>query len=162
VPRKNWLGRLTTKKAPRFPEALSENVVLGCRLASPPLAAAAVATSAATAAAIAATVAAAATTAAIAAAAAAVAAATTAATTRACFTRTRFVHGQGPAFDRLAIELRDRFLRIGLIGHGDKREAARFTGKFVLHQGDFRDRARLGEEVLEVGFGRIEGKISYV
>ena len=52
-------------------------------------------------------------TAAAATAAATVTAAATAATGRTCLTRTRFVHGQGPAFDGFAIEFGDRFLRIG-------------------------------------------------
>jgi hypothetical protein len=78
------------------------------------------------------------------------------------FPRTRFVHGQGPAFNRFAIKLRDGFLRVGLIAHCDKGEAARFAGKLVLHESDFADRADLSEEVLEVCFGGIEGKISYV
>jgi localization factor PodJL len=82
--------------------------------------------------------------------------------TRARFARTRFVHGQGPTFDGLAIEIGDRFLRIGFISHGDKSEAARFAGEFVLHESDFGDRARLREEVLEIGFGGVEGKISDV
>jgi hypothetical protein len=87
---------------------------------------------------------------------------TAAAAWRTRFPRTRFVHRQGPAFDRFAIKLRDGFLRVGLIAHCDKGEAARFAGKFVLHESDFADRADLSEKVLEVRFGGIEGKISYV
>jgi hypothetical protein len=78
------------------------------------------------------------------------------------FARTRFVYRQGPALDGLAVELGDRFLRIGFIAHRDKSKAARFAGKFVLHESDFLDRAGLGEKILEVSFGRVEGKISYV
>jgi hypothetical protein len=126
------------------------------------LAAVAASATATTAVAAATTTAVAASAATITAAAAAVAAATPAAAARARFTWTRFVHGQGPAFDGLAVEFRDRFLRVGFIAHCDKGETARFTGEFVLHEGDFLDCAGLGEEILEVSFGRVEGKISYV
>jgi hypothetical protein len=96
-------------------------------------------------------------------AAAAVAATSTAATTtRSCFTRSCFIYSQGTAFDGLAVEVGDRFLRVGFTAHRDKGKPARFPGKFVLHEGDFLDRASLGEKVLQVGFGGIEGKISYV
>jgi hypothetical protein len=133
-------------------------------LASAPLAAVSPSSAPATTAVTAPATAVAAATTAITAAAATVAAATSAAaaTARARFTRTRFVHRQGPAFDGLAIELGDRFLRIGFIAHRDKSEAARFAGKFVLHKSDFLDGPGLGEKILEVSFGRVEGKISYV
>ena len=98
----------------------------------------------------------------ITAAAAAITTTAAAATWRTRFARTRFVHGQGPAFDGFAVKFGDRFLRVGLIAHRDKGEAARFAGKFVLHESDFADRADLSEKILEVGFGGIEGKISYV
>jgi hypothetical protein len=141
-------------------------------LSAAPLATAAVATStaapaaavASTAAAIAATTAAAAiatTAAAIAAAAAAITAAASA-TRRASLTGARFVHGQRPALDRLAIEFRDRLLSICFRCHGDKGEAARLTGELILHQRDLLDWSRLSEKILQICFGRVEGKISYV
>jgi len=128
------------------------------------LAAVAASATAATAVATATTTAVAASAATITAAATAVAAATPAAATAAWarFTWTRFVYGQGPAFDGLAVKFSDRFLRVRFIAHCDKGETARFTGEFVLHEGDFLDCAGLGEEILEVSFGRVEGKISYV
>jgi hypothetical protein len=46
--------------------------------------------------------------------------------------------------------------------HGHKRETARFAGEFILHQRDFLNRARLGEKILEIRFGCVEGKIAYV
>ena len=70
-------------------------------------------------------------------AAAAVTAAATAATGRTSFARARFVHGQGPAFDGFAIKFGDRFLCVRFRRHGDKSEAARFAGEFILHQRDF-------------------------
>ena len=132
-------------------------------LSAAPLATAAVATStAAPAAAVASTATAiAATTAAIATTAAAVTAAAST-TGRARFTGARFVHGQGSAFDRLAIELRDRLLGIGFGCHRDKGEAARLTGELILHQRDLLHWSRLSEKILQIRFGRVEGKISYV
>ena len=155
------------KKRLSFPRRFLKKVIVSCgRLATATLSAAAIATSATATAAVAstATAAVATTTTTIAATAAAVAATTAAAPTAtwACFTRTRFVHGQGPPFNGLAVELGDGLLRVGFIGHGDKGKTARLAGKFVLHEGDFGDRARLREKVLKVGFGGIEGKISYV
>jgi len=85
-----------------------------------------------------------------------------ASTARSRFTRPCFVYRQGTAFDGFAVEVGDRFLRVGFTTHGDKGKTARFAGKFVLHEGDFLDRASLGEKILQVGFGSIEGKISYV
>jgi hypothetical protein len=73
-----------------------------------------------------------------------------------------FVHGQRTAFDRLAIELADCLLRIGVRRHRDESEAARFSGKLILHQRDLLHWSRLSEKILKIGFGRVEGKISYV
>ncbi len=100
----------------------------------------------------------------ITAAAAAIAAATSAPTTatRTGFARARFVYGERPTFDGFAVEVSDRFLRVGFIAHRDKSEATGFTGEFILHESDLIDRPGLCEEILEVGFSRIEGKISYV
>jgi hypothetical protein len=135
-------------------------------LSAAPVATAAVATSTA---APAAAVAAAATTVATTAAAAAIAATTAAITTaaasatwRASLAGAGFVHGQRPAFDRLAIELRDRFLSICFRCHRDKGEAARLTGELILHQRDLLHWSRLSEKILQICFGRVEGKISYV
>jgi hypothetical protein len=136
-------------------------------LSAAPLATAAVATStAAPAAAVASTAAATAiaattTAAAIATTAAAITAAAST-TGRASFTGARFVHGQGPAFDRLAIELRDRLLGVCFRCHRDKGEAARFAGELILHQRDLLNWSRLSEKILQIRFGRVEGKISYV
>ena len=95
-------------------------------------------------------------------AAATVTAAATAATGRTWLARASFVHGQRPSFDGFAIIFRDCFLCIGLRRHGDECEAARFTGEFVLHQGDFLHRPDPSEHILKIGLGRVEGKISYV
>jgi hypothetical protein len=131
-------------------------------LSAAPLATAAVATSTAAPAAVTSTATA------IAAPTAAIATATTAVTATASttgwasFTGARFVHGQGPAFDRLAVKFRDRLLSVCFCCHGDKGEAARLTGELILHQRDLLDWSRLSEKILKIRFGRVEGKISYV
>jgi hypothetical protein len=132
-------------------------------LAAASVAAAAIATSApaATTAVATATAAVATTTTAVATAAATITTATSA-TGRASFTGARFVDRQWPAFYRLAIELGDCFLGVRFGCHRDKGEAARFTGELVLHQRDLLDRPRLSEKILQICFGRVEGKISYV
>jgi hypothetical protein len=136
------------------------------RLSAAPLASAAIATSAS------ATTAVTTTAAAIAATAAAAAIATTTTTVTATsaataaggpgFTWARFIHGQGAAFNRLAIEFRDGLLGVRIRCHRDKGEAARFAGELILHQRDLLDRSRLSEKILKICFGRVEGKISYV
>ena len=60
------------------------------------------------------------------------------------------------------MKLGDRRLRIGIARHGDEREAARFAGKFVLHQHHFSYRTGLREIILKIGFRRIERKIADV
>ena len=155
------------KKAPDFRQTLFAKM-LKVRL---PAASAAASAAVATASAATTTVAAAATTTAIATTAAAVASATAAApaatvaaaaTGRASFTRACFVYGQRPAVNGFAIEFSDRLLRILLRAHRHEREAARFAGKLILHQRDLLDWSRLSEKILKIGFGRVEGKISYV
>jgi hypothetical protein len=147
----------------RTPNVKIDNARERACLSAAPLAAIATSTAAAATAAIAAT------TAAVAPATAAVAAATTTITTaasaaawRPSLTRACFVHGQRTAFHRLAIEFRDRLLRIRFRRHRDKGEAARFAGELILHQRDLLDWSRLSEKILKIGFGRVEGKISYV
>ncbi len=157
------------KKASDFRQTLSVNL-LEVRLPAATLSATAFATSAATATAVASSATAVASTAAAiaattVAAATAAASATAVATTTArgtSFTRSRFVDRQRPAFHRLAVEFRDRFLRILFRGHRHEGKAARFTRELILHERDFLHRARLSEKILEIGFGRVEGKISYV
>jgi hypothetical protein len=73
-----------------------------------------------------------------------------------------FVHGQRATFDGLAVELADCLLRICVRRHRDESEAARFSGKLILHQRDLLDWSCLSEKILKIGFGRVEGKISYV
>jgi hypothetical protein len=95
----------------------------------------------------------------------AAAAAITAATTtagRSRFPWASLVHGQWPAFNRLAIEFRDGVLSVLVGTHGDKREATRFAGEFVLHQANFLHGTGLCEKFLQFIFRRVEGKIAYV
>jgi hypothetical protein len=74
-------------------------------------------------------------------AAATIAAATAAGRSR--FPRASLIHGQRPAFNSLAIEFRDGVLSVLFGTHGDKREATRFAGEFVLHEANFLHSASL-------------------
>ena len=96
------------------------------------------------------------------AAATAVAATTAAAAWWACFAWTSFVDRERPAFNGLAVEFRDRRLRISFRGHGDKGEATGLAGEFVLHERYLLDCASLREKLLQFVFGRIEREIAYV
>jgi hypothetical protein len=101
---------------------------------------------------------------------AAAAAATTAATVtaaaaaslRASFARTRFVHGQSATFHGFAIKLGNGILCFLFRRHGHKSEATRLACEFILHKHDILHSTSLCEEILKVGFRRIERKISNV
>jgi hypothetical protein len=115
--------------------------------------------------AIAAAISAAATAAAISAAATAtVAAATTAAAAawRPCFAWTRFVHRKSATFHGFAIKLGNGILCFLFCCHGHKSEAARLACEFILHKHDILHSTSLREEILKVGFRRIERKIPNV
>jgi|SRR5436190_7006496 hypothetical protein len=114
--------------------------------------------------AIAAAISAATTTAAISAAATAtVAAATTAAAAwGTCFAWTRFVHRKSATFHGFAIKLGNGILCFLFCCHGHKSEAARLACEFILHKHDILHSTSLREEILEVGFRRIERKIPNV
>jgi len=60
------------------------------------------------------------------------------------------------------MELRDCVLRIGVVRHGDEREAARFAGEFVLHEEDFGHGTDLCKIILEVRLGRVEREVAHV
>jgi hypothetical protein len=105
---------------------------------------------------------AAAVTAATAAAISAAAAATVAATAAAggaCFTWTRFVHRKSATFYGFAIKLGDGILCFLFCRHGHKSEATRLACEFILHEHDILHSTSLREEILKVGFRRIERKI---
>jgi hypothetical protein len=99
----------------------------------------------------------------------AAAAATTAATITApaaalgaSFARTRFVHGQSATFHGFAIKLGNGILCFLFRRHGHKSEATRLACEFILHKHDILHSTSLCEEILKVGFRRIERKISNV
>jgi hypothetical protein len=115
--------------------------------------------------AIAAAISATATAAAISAAATAtVAAATTAAAAAwgPCFAWTRFVHRKSATFHGFAIKLGNGILCFLFRRHGHKSEATRLACEFILHKHDILHSTSLCEEILKVGFRRIERKISNV
>jgi hypothetical protein len=105
-----------------------------------------------------------ATAAAISAAAATVAAATAAAAAarRPCFAWTRFVHRKSATFHGFAIKLGNGILCFLFCRHGHKSEATRLACEFILHKHDILHSTSLCEEILKVGFRRVERKIPNV
>jgi phosphoglucomutase len=87
---------------------------------------------------------------------------TTTAALRASFARTRFVHGQSATFHGFAIKLGNGTLCFLFRRHGHKSEATRLACEFILHKHDILHSTSLCEEILKVGFRRIERKISNV
>jgi hypothetical protein len=94
--------------------------------------------------------------------AATVAAATTAAARGPCFAWTRFVHRKSATFHGFAIKLGNGILCFLFCCHGHKSEAARLACEFILHKHDILHSTSLREEILKVGFRRIERKIPNV
>ena len=94
--------------------------------------------------------------------AAAVTTTTAAATLGASFARARFVHGQSATFHGFAIKLGNGILCFLFRRHGHKSEATRLACEFILHKHDILHSTSLCEEILKVGFRRIERKISNV
>src|SRR5262245_31478671 len=83
-------------------------------------------------------------------------------TRRTRFAGSSFIHGQRSSFNGLTVEFRYRLLRICLGRHRNKGKAARFPGKLILHQCDLLYWSCLSEKILQIRFGRVEGKIPYV
>jgi hypothetical protein len=108
------------------------------------------------------TAATAATTVATATTAATITAAAAAASLRASFARTRFVHGQSATFHGFAIKLGNGILCFLFRRHGHKSEATRLACEFIMHKHDILHRTSLCEEILKVGFRRVERKIPNV
>ena len=89
-------------------------------------------------------------------------AAAAATVSRAFFTWAGFVDGQRTAHEILAVESLDDSVSTLPIGHGGERETAWAAGHFVHHDEDFAHLAVLREEITDVLFSGIEGKISDV
>jgi hypothetical protein len=87
---------------------------------------------------------------------------TTTAALRASFARTRFVHGQSATFHGFAIKLGNGTLCFLFRRHRHESEATRLACEFILHKHDILHSTSLCEEILKVGFRRIERKISNV
>jgi len=88
--------------------------------------------------------------------------ATAASALRASFPWTRFVHGQGATFHGFAIKLCNGILRFLFRRHRHKSEATRLACEFILHKHDILHSTSLCEEILKVGFRRVERKIPNV
>jgi hypothetical protein len=84
------------------------------------------------------------------------------ATRRPRFARARFINCERPTFERFAVNFRNCLLRVCVGAHRNKGEAARFAGKFVLHQHDFLHRASLRKKLLQFVFGGVKWEISHV
>jgi hypothetical protein len=84
------------------------------------------------------------------------------AATGAIFARAGFIDGQGPVHEIATVEKADGLLGFFCGRHRHEAKAAGFAGEFILHQSGFGDRAGLGEMILKIVFGGIEGKISDV
>jgi hypothetical protein len=78
------------------------------------------------------------------------------------FARTRFVHRKSATFHGFAIKLGNGILCFLFCCHGHKSEAARLACEFILHKHDILHSTSLREEILKVGFRRIERKIPNV
>jgi hypothetical protein len=76
--------------------------------------------------------------------------------------RTRFIHGQGPAVDFLAMELRDRGLRFFRRPHFHETKTAGATCHPVIDHLDPRDIARLGKKIGQVVFRHAKGQIAHI
>src|SRR5438552_8081337 len=85
--------------------------------------------------------------------------ATAASALRASFAWTRFVHGQSATFHGFAIKLGNGILRFLFRRHRHISEATRLACEFILHKHDILHSTSLREEILKVGFRRIERKI---
>jgi hypothetical protein len=87
---------------------------------------------------------------------------TTAAATRArtIFAGTRFIYGQRATVNIFAVQGLDRCIGTFFGVHGDEREAPGASAEFVHDHIDFGHGTVSGEEILELVFGCVEGKIS--
>ena len=72
---------------------------------------------------------------------------------------TGFVDSQLTAPDAFAVDLGDGGLGAFRCGHRHEGEAAGAVGGTIHDQVDFRDGAAGGEEVLQVVFGGVKGKV---
>jgi hypothetical protein len=96
---------------------------------------------------------------------AAAAATVSAATAAAAFTRfhrTRFVHGQRPAIDFLAMEFRDGRLRFIGGAHFHETETTGTSRHAIIDHLHPRDIARLGKEIGQVIFRHAKGQVAHV
>jgi hypothetical protein len=79
-----------------------------------------------------------------------------------CFAWTRFVHRKSATFHGFAIKLGNGILRFLIRRPSHKSEATRLACEFILHKHDILHSTSLREEILKVGFRRIERKIPNV
>jgi hypothetical protein len=80
----------------------------------------------------------------------------------ALFARTRFVYRQVASIEVAPIERAHGGIGLGVVTHGDEREAAGFARHPIHHQMDFVDSAVLFEKILKIVLGALKGEITYV
>jgi hypothetical protein len=80
----------------------------------------------------------------------------------ALFARTGFVDRQVASIEVLTIKGAHGRIGLGVITHGDEREAAGFARHPIHHQMDFVDSAVLFEKILKIVLGALKGEITYV
>ena len=74
----------------------------------------------------------------------------------ALFARTRFVHRQAAPIEVATIDRAHGGVGLGVVAHGDEREAAGFARHPVHHEMDFVDSAVLFEKILKIVLGALE------
>ena len=75
------------------------------------------------------------------------------------FTRTRFVYGEVAAIDVLAGQSLNRCLGSFRRRHGNKSKAAGTAAHPIHDEIDFGDWTKLGEKLLQIVLGSVEGKV---
>src|ERR1700751_4900918 len=76
--------------------------------------------------------------------------------TQKCSFRTRLVHRNGPACELLAVQGGHGSFAFRVVAHGHKRESSRLAGISIVYDASLFDGAKLFEDILKIGFGRIE------
>jgi hypothetical protein len=80
----------------------------------------------------------------------------------ALFARAGFVDSQVASIEVAPIKRGHGCIGLGIVTHGDEREAAGFACHPIHHQMDFADSAVLFEKILKIVLGALKGEITYV
>ena len=77
----------------------------------------------------------------------------------AVFARAGFIDGEGAIHEIATVEKADGLLGFFCGRHRHEAKAAGFSGEFILHERGFCDGTGLGEMILKIVFGGVEGEI---